>query len=144
MPTPTSSPELAALVDFYEHLAPAALPHLAQLYHPEARFKDPFNDVRGTVAITRIFEHMFTQLEAPRFVVLTQCQQGRQAWLTWDFHFKLRAKPFTIHGASHLQLTDDGRVLRHRDYWDAAEELYAKLPLLGGLMRWLQRQLAAG
>jgi steroid Delta-isomerase len=28
----------------------------------------------------------------------------------------------------------------HRDYWDAAEELYEKLPILGGLMRWLKRQ----
>jgi hypothetical protein len=25
------------------------------------------------------------------------------------------------------------------DYWDAAEELYEKLPVLGGLMRWLKR-----
>jgi hypothetical protein len=27
----------------------------------------------------------------------------------------------------------------HRDYWDAAEELYEKLPVLGGLMRFLKR-----
>ena len=31
-----------------------------------------------------------------------------------------------IHGATHLQLAPDGRILLHRDYWDAAEELYAK------------------
>ena len=30
-------------------------------------------------------------------------------------------------------------VLVHRDYLDAAEELYEKLPLLGGLMRLLKR-----
>ena len=32
----------------------------------------------------------------------------------------------------------------HRDYWDAAEELYEKLPILGGLMRWLKRRNAVG
>ena len=37
----------------------------------------------------------------------------------------------------------DGRIARHRDYWDAAEELYMKLPLLGRLMRWLQHHLEA-
>jgi steroid delta-isomerase len=26
----------------------------------------------------------------------------------------------------------------HRDYWDAAEELYEKLPVLGSVMRWLK------
>jgi len=33
-------------------------------------------------------------------------------------------------------------VTLHRDYWDAANELYAQLPLIGALMRWLRRQLA--
>jgi steroid delta-isomerase len=33
-----------------------------------------------------------------------------------------------------------GKVVWHRDYWDAAEELYAKLPAIGWLMRFLQPQ----
>jgi hypothetical protein len=28
----------------------------------------------------------------------------------------------------------------HRDYWDAAEEMYEKLPVVSGLMRWLKRR----
>ena len=40
-------------------------------------------------------------------------------------------------------LADDGRITLHRDYWDAAEELYEKLPVIGTLMRWLRRRLAA-
>ncbi|MCK7492487.1 MAG: hypothetical protein MZW92_13555 [Comamonadaceae bacterium] len=31
----------------------------------------------------------------------------------------------------------------HRDYWDAAEEMYAKLPLIGWIARRLQRALQA-
>ena len=44
-----------------------------------------------------------------------------------------------IRGATHLRFAADGRVSFHRDYWDAAEELYEKLPLLGSLMRGLKR-----
>jgi hypothetical protein len=39
-----------------------------------------------------------------------------------------------------LVLDEAGRITLHRDYWDAAEELYEKLPLIGGLMRWLKRR----
>ena len=46
----------------------------------------------------------------------------------------------TVRGASHLKFAADGRINFHRDYWDAAEELYEKLPLVGSLMRWLKRQ----
>jgi steroid delta-isomerase len=48
-----------------------------------------------------------------------------------------------VRGATHLRFNGRGKVVYHRDYWDAAEELYAKLPLLGALMRWLRRRLAA-
>jgi hypothetical protein len=43
-----------------------------------------------------------------------------------------------IRGASHVRFASDGRVAYHRDYWDAAEELYEKLPVVGSLMRWLK------
>ena len=43
-------------------------------------------------------------------------------------------------GASHLVFDAQGLVVLHRDYWDAAEELYEKLPLVGSLMRWLKRR----
>jgi hypothetical protein len=70
--------------------------------------------------------------------------QGNQAFLTWDFHFAFRSfQPDAqrlIVGATHLVFDADGKVTVHRDYWDAAEELYEKLPLLGGLMRWLKRR----
>jgi len=50
------------------------------------------------------------------------------------------ARTQRIQGVSQLELAADGRISLHRDYWDAAEELYEKLPLLGALMRWLKRQ----
>ena len=46
----------------------------------------------------------------------------------------------TVVGGSHLVLADDGRIRFHRDYWDAAEELYEKLPVVGSLMRWLKQR----
>jgi hypothetical protein len=43
-------------------------------------------------------------------------------------------------GGSHLVLDADGCITLHRDYWDAAEELYEKLPVVGRVMRWLKAQ----
>ena len=39
-----------------------------------------------------------------------------------------------------LHFAPDGRVADHRDYWDPAEELWQKLPLLGPPVRWLRRR----
>ena len=141
----SDDPRVQRVLRFYEGLREADLPHIAALYAPDARFKDPFNEVQGVPPIRAIFEHMFRTLREPRFVVRQALAQHDQCFLTWDFHFVPRrgGAAMTIHGATHLRFGADGRIALHRDYWDAAEELYAKLPLIGALMRWLKRRAAA-
>ncbi|MBB5203016.1 ketosteroid isomerase-like protein [Inhella inkyongensis] len=136
-------PRLRAVVAFYEGLRPEHLLRLGELYTEQAYFRDPFNEVRGLAAVQRIFAHMFEQLEAPRFEVLEAFAAQDQAFLTWDFHFLRGGQAQRIHGSSHLRFDASGRVAYHRDYWDAAEELWEKLPLLGGLLRALKRRLRA-
>ncbi len=131
-------------VRYFEQLTPADLPRLSDFYAADARFKDPFNEVQGLPAIEAIFRHMYASLEAPRFVVTGQVQQGPQCFLLWDFHFRFRRfdtrTEQRVRGSSHIVFDEQGRVTLHRDYWDAAEELYEKLPWIGGLMRWLKRR----
>lgn len=133
-----------ALVDFFERLQPADLDRLAGFYAADAYFKDPFNEVRGTAEIGRIFTHMFETLEQPHFVVTGRVAQGRECFLVWDFRFRFRRfdrqRWQTVRGSSHLRFDAQGLVVFHRDYWDAAEELYEKLPGVGAVMRWLRRQ----
>ena len=131
--------ELERLVRFYQTLTLETVQDLATMYAPDAHFKDPFNDVRGLVDIARIFEHMFAQLDAPRFEIRTCIVRGSEAFLIWDFCFAMKRGPQCIRGATHLSFGPDGLVVLHRDYWDAAEELYEKLPVLGGFMRLLKR-----
>ena len=134
----------ARLVEFFETLTPASLERLDDFYSPRAYFKDPFNEVRGLVELRRVFDHMYQTLEQPRFVVTERIVDGAQCFLTWDFEFRFknfdRARLQTVRGASHLKFGADGRVYFHRDYWDAAEELYEKLPLVRSLMRWLKKR----
>jgi ketosteroid isomerase-like protein len=134
----------ARLAAFFETLNPQTVAEVARYYAPGARFKDPFNDVTGTTAIQHIFAHMFQALEQPRFVVTAQVVQGLQCFMTWEFRFGFKnfkkGEPQVILGATHLVFSESGVVTLHRDYWDAAEELYEKLPVVGGLMRWLKKR----
>lgn len=141
---PDARAAAARIAEFFESLTPAGLDRLDALYTPDARFKDPFNEVQGLAAVRGVFEHMYQALEQPRFVI-TQCLvDGDQCFMTWNFQFRLRRlRPGvlqTVRGGSHLWLAADGRIQAHCDYWDTGEELYEKLPLLGTLMRWLKRR----
>ena len=140
------NPSIDDLVQFFETLTPHSVSRCGDFYTPHARFKDPFKDVQGLAAIEAIYAHMFTALDAPRFKVISRVAGDSQCFLTWDFHFRFKnyatGTDQSIHGGSHLQLDSDGRITLHRDYWDAAEELYEKLPVVGGLTRWLKKTLS--
>jgi hypothetical protein len=141
-----ATPDLQPFVAFFEQLRCEDLPRLGRFYAADTRFKDPFNEVVGVEAVAGIFRHMFDTLDEPRFVVRDVIVQGDQAFLAWDFLFRMRRFDRggqCIRGASHLRFGPDGLITEHRDYWDAAEELYEKLPLVGGLMRWLKRRAAS-
>jgi steroid Delta-isomerase len=133
---------VARIAAYFESLTPQSVAQIGDFYTPQARFKDPFNEVQGIPAITQIFQHMFVALHEPRFVVTQQIVDGPQAFLSWEFHFRFRrfdtVTQQVVRGGSHLTLAPDGRISEHRDYWDAAEELYEKLPVISGLMRWLK------
>ena len=146
--TPAAAPEpgtpAARVVEFFETLSPARLDRLDAIYTPQTWFKDPFNEVRGLAALRQIFSHMYEALDQPRFVVTDCIAQGDQCFLSWNFEFRFRnfdrGALQTVRGGSHLKFTSEGLIDYHRDYWDAAEELYEKLPWVGGMMRWLKKR----
>ena len=132
------------LCAYFETISPQSVQGIGEFYTADARFKDPFNDVRGVPAIQRVFAHMFESLHGPRFVVTSRIVDGTQCFLVWEFRFRFKRFDTTteqvVRGGSHLVLTADGLISDHRDYWDAAEELYEKLPVVGSFMRWLKQR----
>lgn len=148
--SPTGKPHMNSrqatenLATFFETLSPQSVAQLHTIYDAQARFKDPFNEVQGLPEIERIFQHMYVALDQPHFVVTGQVVDGAQAFLTWEFRFRFKRFDTTtmqaVRGASHVVFNEQGLVTMHRDYWDAAEELYEKLPVVGGVMRWLKKR----
>jgi ketosteroid isomerase-like protein len=127
------------LVAWYQGLSPSSLSGIAELYHESASFQDPFNRVQGQARIAAVFQHMFDTTKHPAFSV-EQVQIDRDvAWVSWIFNCHLRGRKIAIEGVTQLMFAEDGRVMRHRDYWDATD-LYQQLPLLGTMVRMLKRR----
>ena len=144
-------PRVVRVAAFFDALAsPADLAQLPAIYADDAFFEDPFNRVQGRDSIKRVFEHMYHQVDEPRFEMIETIAEGDSAFFVWHFRFRRKgtkrdkAEPIVVLGSSHVRFAADGRVAYHRDFWDPAQGIYEKLPWVGGLFRAIRRAGSAG
>ena len=136
-----------AYARYFDELSPSSKADLVELAHPDIRFVDPFNDVRGIDKLLAVFDHMFETTREPKFVTEPPIVAGDTAFIKWRFsctiNSRFYARPMTIDGVTEVRFDAAGLITAHIDYWDAASQLYEQLPLLGGLLRMIRKRLAA-
>lgn len=128
---------VAAYAQCFETLQADTVALLRPLVSKDIHFRDPFNETLGVDRFLAVFHHMYATTSEPRFTVTRSDIAGHTAYLHWHFEFGLGRQRLGIDGISELQLDDNGLVCSHIDHWDAASQLYARLPLVGPLFRWL-------
>lgn len=132
-----------AYLRFFETMTPATIHELAHVVTVDVRFTDPFNDVVGVDAMRRVLAKMFEDVEEPRFQVTHAVDAGDGVCLVrWMFRCRFRGRPWQVPGMSELHLASDGRVAVHIDHWDSGRHFYARLPLIGTLIRFIRRRCA--
>jgi hypothetical protein len=130
-------------IAFFEQMRTENLAQLPGFFTEQAHFKDPFNDVRGIERISIVFQHMFETLTAPKFVVEETVMGSDAAYIKWQFTGQLKSKPLTLVGVSRVVFDDHGLVSEHIDYWDASEQFYMTLPILGRILRFIRDKVAS-
>ena len=140
-----SQEAVAGYIAFFENLTREDLARFDSVFSEDARFSDPFNDARGVAAVRRVFEKMFDDVDHHSFKVLDHAVAGSRAYLNWEFRIVPKGKTteWRIDGMSTIDFHDDGKVTAHIDHYDAASQIYEKVPFIGALMRALRRRIAA-
>jgi steroid delta-isomerase len=130
---------------YSETLRRGNVDRLHDLAAPDIRFVDPFNDVRGVDQVVRILRRMFEDATEVSFRMLDRACQGDRCFLRWEFCCRPRrlakGRAWRIEGVSMVRFDAEERVVEQIDYWDAAEQFYGRLPVIGTLLRGIGRRL---
>lgn len=139
--SPPNPAVLAAYAAIYAGLTRERLEEVRGLVMPDVRFKDPFNDLRGVDAMIRAMAAMF-RFGTPHFEIRDKAASDQAAYLLWRYTTD-RGKPgaWVIDGMTELRFAADGRIAAHIDHWDAAAQVYERVPLVGAVLRLLKRRL---
>ena len=128
---------------YFETLTPASAGDIRAFAAPDIRFKDPFNDLVGIDAYIRVYDKMFADVDDACFAILDRAISGQVAYLRWRMTFQFRGAPWVLEGVAEVEFDAEGRVLRHIDHWDSGSQFYRRLPVIGWLIRLIERRLRA-
>lgn len=132
---------LARMAGFFQEMNAQSVERVAELYAPQATFRDPINEAKGIVAIEKVMADLFHQLRNIRIVVREMQGEERAGCLLWTMYYDFRGKQRTLPGVSHFTFNAQGLVTAQEDYWDASFVLYGEFPLLGMVMRGIKRMV---
>lgn len=127
---------------FLETLTAENLNDLSSHVTHDVHFKDPFNDVHGIDAMQRVFNHMFKNVKNLKFEIQHSAIKENVFLMAWRLNGDLAQRPWIVDGASIVFFDSEGRVTQHIDHWDAAQNFYERLPLIGWLIGYLRSRIA--
>ncbi|OEE66913.1 transcriptional regulator [Enterovibrio norvegicus FF-33] len=135
---------LNRFISIYTSLSKDNLNSLDAIYSEDVVFEDPAHRIEGYDNLARYFESMYTNVTDCRFDIHDHAVNGDIAFISWTMtlsHPKLSGgAERSVEGCSKLVLKE-GRVIRHRDYFDLGEMLYEALPVLGAAVKMIKKRL---
>ncbi|MEQ9813532.1 MAG: nuclear transport factor 2 family protein [Azospirillaceae bacterium] len=133
---------LKRYADAWAALTPEDVEPLRAVLAETVRFVDPFNDITGKDAVLSSLAESYRRFQSVSVTVHDQAIGATAAYLRWTYIFTTRrGRRFAIEGMSEMRFDGTGRALLHHDHWDAAGQIYEKVPVLGGVLRLIRRRV---
>ncbi|MDX1736924.1 MAG: nuclear transport factor 2 family protein [Alphaproteobacteria bacterium] len=142
---------IKAYIDLFENLDIDRINKMENFVEPNVTFIDPFNHLTDLNALKRLLSKTLSDVQNPKFKVLAavqltefESQNTATYCLKWHFSGHInKVGLWEVEGISEIKLSQSEKICWHKDYWDASEHFYMKIPLLGTLIRFIRRRLQA-
>jgi len=131
-------------IRLFEELSMEQLEGIEGFISNNIQFKDPFNELSGLDEFRRLLVKTLNDVKAPKFTVTHRAWSNDILFLRWSFQGEIKGlNHWNVEGMSEILFDEQGLICQHIDHWDASEQFYAKLPLIGTIIRLIRRQLQA-
>jgi hypothetical protein len=115
------------------------------VYAQNAYLNDNLAFIEGAEAIEAYFGEAVVRADEIRLEFLDVSRSSGDYYIRWRMAITSErlngGAPMVSFGVTHFRFDSAGRVLIHKDFWDAGTGLYEYLPGIGGLIRSLRGRL---
>ena len=118
----------------------------ADVYADSAWLYDNIAVVEGLANVEAYLAKAADETDALTVEFLQVAHTGVDYFIRWRMTITASAlgggEPVVSYGVTQFRFNNEGRVVLHRDFWDASTGMYESLPVVGGLISRLRAKLA--
>ena len=113
------------------------------VYAEDVHFIDPTQEKQGVESYIRAQDGLMRRCDDLFLETSNVSVTGKLAFVEWRMGLKIKGVEFTYLGTTRLILGEDGRIIKHRDYFDFVGPTFGPVPILGSIVRWIYKQFVS-
>jgi len=110
--------------------------HIFKYYHKDIIFQDSIQRIEGIDAFIDMCNRLTKRTKQLNMEIVSIAQNGNIIHFDWVMTMMFKKYPSTpMYGATKLVISEDGLILRQRDYYDMWGDIFNNIPRFGKMYR---------
>jgi hypothetical protein len=110
--------------------------HILPYYDDSIYFRDSIQELKGIEDFRAMTERLTNRSKDLKMNIVSTVMQGNVIFIEWEMTIKFKKNPSSIlYGASRLTISEEGKILEQRDYYDLWGDIFDNIPRFGKAYR---------
>jgi hypothetical protein len=110
--------------------------HILPFYDVNICFRDSIQEIHGIEEFTAMTVRLTQRSKDLKMRIVKAVMDANIVFIEWEMTLSFKKYPSSIlYGASRLTLSDEGRILEQRDYYDLWGDIFDNIPRFGKAYR---------
>jgi len=110
--------------------------HILPFYDANIYFKDSIREIKGIKEFTAMTERLAKRSKDLKMNVVRAIMEENIIFIEWEMTIKYKKNPSSVlYGSSRLTISEEGKILEQRDYYDLWGDIFDNIPKFGKAYR---------
>jgi limonene-1,2-epoxide hydrolase len=110
--------------------------HILPYYDDDIYFRDSIQELQGMEEFKAMTERLTDRSNDLKMHIVRTAQQGKDIFIEWEMTIKFKRNPSSVlYGSSRVTLSDEGKIIEQRDYYDLWGDIFDNIPRFGKAYR---------
>ena len=110
--------------------------HILPYYDDDIYFRDSIQGIHGIAEFSAMTKRLSKRSKDLKMKVVRAMMQGNIIFVEWEMTISYKKNPSSVlYGSSRLTLSQEGKIIEQRDYYDLWGDIFDNIPRFGKAYR---------